>query len=304
MAPPLTIQLGDVHCYLVNYDGNPTDLNRYIKSTSTVIGMFNTPEDTDLIFNLVKLKLSGPAFDLLDEYSPNDWPALKTLLISKFSSTQSRTSSLVEINKLSQKPKESIQDYVSRSSALLRNAQDATDKMSESASIRNYLKKENEETIIKTFIDGLGNSTVQSILIAQKFTELAKVTEATLEHSNRLSSINNNKLNSYHKFPKPSNIPKCETCGKLGHSKAQCYRNLPNYSRPQIKREIRQICGYCKKPNHTYNECRSRINSRNNTSQHSERRQINQAISIPKNGVEREIPQEGISRQQENFLQD
>ncbi|KAF9410713.1 hypothetical protein HW555_010282 [Spodoptera exigua] len=116
---------------------------------------------------------------------------------------------------------------------------------------------------------GAANVKTTSELIAL-FTSYAKIRKRPSESTNKDSS-------TYPKRPRietRSNDVKCYTCGKLGHTKAQCNRKDTTINTQPNKSEtleikpgefVKKFCTFCKKPGHMDSYCRFKPKTDNNT---------------------------------------
>lgn len=115
------------------------------------------------------------------------------------------------------------------------------------------------------------NSNVKSTSeLISLFTSYTKIRKRPLEHNGRNSP--NNNPSKRPKVDSRSNDIKCFTCGKVGHTKTQCYRNNVDKNDSQQREQksgtfASKFCTYCKKPGHNDLICRYKPKSDSDTTE-------------------------------------
>lgn len=273
------ISLNDINCIVPVFDGNPDDLSKFISCGNILFSYIKEDTQHALFLDIVKTRLQGPAFELIQYKTITKWTDLVTELEGQFQDQISRSAAQNELASAKQNGKESVKDFGDRLMHLLHSLDRATYGDTSDTTIRDFLVKENSKLAIRSFEDGLRNSSLRLLVKANKAQSLKTAIAYNTEQSLRLEDSNSPSSRN----PRPTcqtcnkvghtsatcyvsagrnRSPICQTCNKMGHTSATCYRNTnsPSFPPQRIKREVQRLqCTYCNRYNHTYNECRTRL---------------------------------------------
>lgn len=242
------------------YDGSPTTLHRFISCCEIIQKPLKSEENANLI-NLLKVKLTGKAYDVLRYKDFKTFRELKSEFQKQFGETRSSAQIQLELLQNSQSRNENVKSYANRIQQLLTELNECcSNSLGKS---NDDILTLNDQTALKAFQEGLVPS-IKLIVKACRFTKLKDaVAFAFEEETNLQSKSNSNTTPSYHKP-----IIKCQVCHKPGHNADVCflrYRvNNPN-SYSKAHNNIRVICAYCKNIGHHIQECRKRQNKQNHS---------------------------------------
>ena len=258
------ISLNDIIAIVPVFNGKPGDLPKFLACGDILFKSVKTDAEHKMFLSIVKTRLEGPAFELIQYKTVEKWDDLQSILKKEYTVVKSRSSAQNELLAARQRVKESIKEFGDRISQLLNSLNSATYSSSTEEAVRDFLFKENDKLAIQTFEDGIRNQNLRFMVQAHGETDLKKSIAYAEEHSNRLErvgpSTSSNHTHQYSNYT-PSTRPTCQFCKRIGHSSENCFTN-PNRknSSPNpihIKKEVQRLtCGYCKRPNHQEVYCR------------------------------------------------
>lgn len=294
--PDIRVSITEAKDMIPFFSGDKNELNRFIACCDDLFGRARDGRDQSLFFNVLKTRISGPPYDIIDYGGATNWTELRAGLLKKYK--VSRSAAREELKRMRQGPRESVNDFAIRVTRTLGELNKATAAQIVEKSARKIFLEENEKDAIHTFEYGLKNERLQVLAQTRNETELSTLIDYIMERSAVLEEKDRNPRDEQANGSNRFNII-CTVCNKKGHTKENCYRNrlIPSFNGPQIKKEVRRIiCSYCNKPNHHISECRTRKyddNARNNRSNQGNFQQTRANFS---NGA----PQQGRNRSYTN----
>lgn len=262
----IKLSLADVNSLVPEFNGNPRALNNFIACGNVLFSTARSNNEKKVFLEVVKTKLRGAAFELMQYKVCTQWEDLVQELKSNFKDEKSRSAIQGEIMISRQTGRETVKEFGERIAQLLTSLNAATYSLVEDPTIREYLVAENNSLATQAFEDGIQDHNLRLLVKAHGGKDLRKTIAYATEHAARLRRDNPSMS-----APKPQRVsrPFCQICRKEGHTSETCFRNraLPTFVPGQIKREVQYLtCSYCRKPNHVASECRKRL-SQNSASQ-------------------------------------
>lgn len=255
--PDVRVTITEAREWIPTFSGDKGDLNRFIACCDDLFANAKDARDKSLFFNVLKTRISGPAYDIIDYGGATNWEQLRAGLLKRYKI--SRSAAREELKRMRQGPKESVNDYSLRVTRTLGELNKATIAKIVDRNARQVFLKENEKDAIRAYEYGLRNERLQVLAQTRNEDELSNLIDYIMERSASLEEKDRNtkeEQNGNNRF----NIT-CTVCYKKGHTKETCYQNrlIPSFSSPQIKKEVRRIiCSYCNRANHHISECRAK----------------------------------------------
>jgi len=262
------------------FDGENSDSNHAFQNSCEFALQNIDPELTAVLVRGITTRLIGKAYRAIRYKEVNNFSDLRTALNSLVDKkhTLAHLHSKLAMFKLAKG--ESIQQYADRAEQLYYDILEA------SSTTSGLIKMEGITTItslqiLNAFIEGLPHDT-RIIVKARKPDTLMEAVQIALEEeTSRTSKIEIHKnINEYRannkgqlnrdskpKYNNRTSTGACYQCGRMNHQASQCraseadrarYRNSC-YKERLDQRNVKIVtCKYCKKPNHTIEECRKR----------------------------------------------
>lgn len=262
------------------FDGENSDSNHAFQNSCEFALQNIDPELTTVLVRGITTRLIGKAYRAIRYKEVNNFSdlriALNSLVDKKY--TLAHLHSKLAMFKLTKG--ESIQQYADRAEQLYYDILEA------SSTTSGLVKMEGITTItslqiLNAFIEGLPHDT-RIIVKARKPDTLLEAVQIALEEEtsrtskteihkniNEYRANNKGQLNrdSKPKYNNRTSTGACYQCGRTNHQANQCrasetdrarYRNSC-YKERLDQRNVKIVtCKYCKKPNHTIEECRKR----------------------------------------------
>jgi hypothetical protein len=188
-----------------------------------------------------------------------NWEDLKCHLQNLYQDRKHYSQIFHELTELKQNTNESMTQFISRAENVQKRCLQAVTKLNSEGhpiSIEKLI-----ELLIVARFQYYSNSEISKVLRLKKFNSLNETITCALEEE-RVERMLFTKNNSHTKKV-------CQTCHKVGHTQAECYRNkrpvnivneneqMPQNRSIQPNTKFKQ-CNYCKKRGHTIDECYSR----------------------------------------------
>lgn len=271
------------------YDGSRESLAQFISSCESA-NKLCSPQNVSNLFELIKLKLTGRAFNLTRHRTFVDWPELKAFMEEVFSDKRSQGQWELELHSCRQSFNEDVLSYASRVENILQKLIDSVTLGQQDPAVRTA-----NETLLKSqgrsvFILGL-NSQIAIQVKSQNPKTLEEAISLAVSEEREFKS--KNEILKYQKVTKQGST-KCGVCFKTGHITENCYFKSKNTAQTvnkvnanfnpsrgqnsnQFNRNI--SCAYCKLRGHHIRDCRKRKyneNIRNNVNSSSENLNQNQ----------------------------
>jgi Zinc knuckle len=262
-----TLSLGMAFKLIPEYNGNREELQKFISSCELSlnrIAAINKP----LLFELIKTKISGKAYNVIRFRPVESWEALRLLLEEFF--IEKRTVAILQLGltTLRQKTGESVRSYAQKMETLLGPLIDLSieGKSQEAGlAIQTLLKAQ----ALNVFQEGL----LQPIKLLVKSKNVKEfedaIAAAVSEECTLLSDLESQKffglknMNDNNPTEKKSETRKCFKCGREGHISSQCYTKKTSLAQSEgqsskSKQKVYVItCHYCKKQGHIIKNCYS-----------------------------------------------
>lgn len=253
---------------LKTFTGKRENLSEFLNTCESALKLCE-PTDKELLFQLIKLKLSGRAYNLTQHRTFENWEQLKTHLIEVFSDKRSQGQWELELHSCRQNFNEDVMSYANRVETVLQKLIDSV-----------IIGEENQ--IIKLAHENLLKTQAQNVFMLGLKGPIATVVKArnpktfeeaiSLAFSEERELLSKNEIFKYQRANE-SNVLKCSTCNKLGHITSQCtsYKNFTRLNKdktnqvhftqssPHQSKFSRNVtCAYCKNVGHHISDCRKR----------------------------------------------
>lgn len=252
------------------FDGNKKELISEFVDTCDMAYDSVRAEDQELLFRIIRTKITGKARNLIKYRHFVDWDDMKDHLEEIFAEKRSVSHWQLELNSVKQNKGESVLSYSNKIEKYLSNLLDASTvgkTAEESLTISEVLKTQ----ALNVFLQGLQEPLKIHVKSRNPDTLEIAVEYARAEERELLSNKESLKFFGY-KVKEENPVRKCYICNKTNHTASSCYQRKfsqppnKNFSNVHVKREPRMfamesnnVCFYCKRPNHKISECRRRI---------------------------------------------
>lgn len=191
-----------INTMIPTYDGNPKNLNYYIRSVESVISSQKLTLNDTTIACLIRAKLSGKALEALSlEVNIDDWNSIKSALVDRFKDQRSEAQLLRELVHCPRSSNETCETYGKR----LRELLDAI------CSITDKSQAYYQSMAIDTFLHNIDSTISILVKITQPKTLVAAISTARQEENQikikNKQNINNNEVKKNVSFayaPRPS----------------------------------------------------------------------------------------------------
>lgn len=263
------------------FDGNSSELHRFLNSCNTVIELLTTEQKVPY-FKVLKLKLKGRAYELVKYTEFSNYEDLKKKLLSQFLETRTLETLQSDLINARQQNNESEIDFGNRVEQLLMDLNTACCPDSTvDKKLTEPIRILNSRTALKAFQEGL-REPLRLLIKASRYSTLKEAIEAAAcegknknnrNESSQSRSHTNSKFCNHcrkngHTFDECRSKLKCTNCQRIGHSATQCRvkSNPENNHTATPTRHIHQtslVCRYCKKSGHHIKDCRKRIYNNN-----------------------------------------
>lgn len=234
-------QIGDYIALIPDFDGSYRGLNSYIRFMDRVWGhteIFTAQER--LRFSIsAQSKLKGEAANYLAELNEDSWPSLRQLLLRKIRPTVSIEVASMELQKATQGPKESLQEFIERIQKLLKelNAMYSD----ENPNVQAFVSAENEKKAKKALENGVSNPKIKERLATANIDTFDAAIDYVKLQEFRISET------------KPSSdiSIRCSYCNIQGHAIIDCRRKFKD----EYGVLFQERCFMCNETTHKQNKC-------------------------------------------------
>lgn len=244
------------------FDGTSTELNRFIKNCDVMLESIDKDE-LPFYVKLIKTRLLGKAFDIINQKTLDSWIDLKAELITQFSDSRSLQFIQLQLLNAKQEKNECIRDFGNRIQGLYSDLISVCERQ-EGKDAAKALEKTYQKICLSAFEEGIASTEIKILIKASQFTTLLVAINKACDHERvsmeRCTPVALNQL----KNPVRSEIIKCQICFKNGHLADKClqrydtnrlnYATVPRTFLPNSTSSTFP-CAYCKKPGHHITQC-------------------------------------------------
>ena len=230
---------------LVSFDGERDSLSKFISVSEKALEMCKE-EERKLLFELIKMKLNGKAYNLTKNRTLDTWEKLKVFLQELFSEKRSQGQWEMELHSCKQKNQESVIDFANRLENIMVKLIDSVSSGVEKSKATIYEELIREQTK-NVFLTGL-NEPINILVKSQGPRTLQAAVELAVSEERELASKRETQ-----KYKRES----CQLCGRNNHLARDCFQLKQNKHILSIQPE-KKVCRYCKKTGHLIEECRTR----------------------------------------------
>uniref|UniRef100_A0A6P7GMB9 Uncharacterized protein LOC114340564 n=1 Tax=Diabrotica virgifera virgifera TaxID=50390 RepID=A0A6P7GMB9_DIAVI len=267
----MSISLEIAEKMLVKFDGNKSKLKEFIRNCDIATESVS-PDKADLLFRIIRTRLTDNAATLTDTRDFENWSDLKTLLLEIYSEKRTLSQWQLELNSCKQDFKESVVSYANRIETLyvkVINSLDSKLTGEPKKALLQVLKNQ----ALHVFMIGL-HKDLSLLVKSQKPDSLESAIALALAEEQEIKS--QSEIAKY-QFPSQKT---CHICHKPGHLSFNCRQNKNSKQKEHFVRNFNRnhentssnpsysykFCNYCKKKGHVIDECRKRQynNSRRN----------------------------------------
>ncbi|KAJ8982404.1 hypothetical protein NQ317_017206 [Molorchus minor] len=186
--PPPTPTFDSKNLFIIaQFDGNPSELNNFLKVSQTFLNIYWNREDETCVQNLllfegIKSRLTGRAKEIISVDRVNTWTEIKAVLIQNFGDQRNENSLTRDLFNLRQN-NESPQQFYERVISLLSIVCNHIDIHNETEEISESKKNFFRQQALVTFLAGLKDP-LGSIIRAMRPDSLATAIEYIVEENN------------------------------------------------------------------------------------------------------------------------
>lgn len=240
------------------YSGEPDQLNQFLTTIQTLydsVEIANQP----LFIVILKSKLRGRAFEIINEGNLSNWNDIKNALQTELKPKVDLQLANQNLFATKQKPNESVKDFAEKIRKAKRQLDEATSR-EVTATLIDEMNNLNAKLAKQAFETNLLNTQLRTIVISANKPNLRESIQYAItqeqkffnstNHPNTSNQTNNSNIR---RVSPPSFIPRfqanpnlmprsskpqyCYRCGKAGHFAPQCPNN-PNRNRAEHKQEF------------------------------------------------------------------
>lgn len=206
------------------FSGDRAQLRVYINKCSELWSFVKDGVDQARFITVLKNNLSGEAaLLLLDEDELEDWESIRSLLNQNFNSDPNHSNNIALMQSMKQNRNESVEDFCGRIKTILVTLKSSIP----TGATKHFWFDHTERQAVQALEDGLVDLSLQSRVVAAQKTSFNLASQYAIETAKRLTS----------KFePHPTQ----------------------KYQHDSTASKEKSFCRYCKKPNHTIENCRLR----------------------------------------------
>lgn len=221
-----TISLEMAERLLIKFDGNKTKLFEFLDNCDKAMRLVN-PDHRDILFSIIETKITDKARAIVRNREFPDWESLKSHLLDAFSEKRTLGQWQLELHSCKQLYKENVMSFANRVEScyikVINSLDHSLEKNSRSACV-NLIKNE----ALNIFLNGL-NKDLTILVKSQRPDTLENAIAIALNEEQQLKS--KIEINQFHN------------------------RHSTNQSDQRIFHTKGQFCNYCKKTNHTIDNC-------------------------------------------------
>lgn len=209
----VNVTLGTIERIIPTYTGKPEDLDYFIDTIDSIFQKMTTSENEDVVFNIVRTKIKGQAYNIIRSKTFYTWPQLKNFLILNLRKVRTIYECQKELATLKQAQNERVVEFSNKVETLL-------------AEIIRVIKLEIKYTpadksgmyllfrdlALESFIMGLQKD-ISIVLRSNRPATLNEALQAAIKEETRLKGI-----------VAPE---QCQYCDRPGHGAKNC-RFLPS----------------------------------------------------------------------------
>ncbi len=256
-----SIVLSNVSDTVKSFNGNPRELNKWIKSIEKHVlftsGSLQSPECVKVAFKTSKNTVSDFISRALSDKKPVTWDILKSSLTERFGEKLDTQTLLLRLRKYVQRPDQGVQVFAE---VILTKAAEIYKKDDD---LNHWIV---QKELISIFVKGLRSKAVARKVLAKDPQDLDAALDAALEATSRDIRLkahglvsNSQDLDVETRVEEPMDVSEVTTTpGKSKSYSAQSHRTSRNTWTPEGK----PICNYCKGINHMYRDCLKRKEKR------------------------------------------
>lgn len=281
------------------FDGT-NNFIKYLEMCQYFYDRINVETELDLFLQIIRLKLSGSAFEIFKYKKFSDWESFKEELSSHYLCTKTPQQLQRDLISTKQFQNESVRSFSNKIEKILAELNNSE---KEGSAVIDY----NANTALLTFVDGIYNSSLKIILKSKGCSNLKDAISLAIKEENSFPnsscSQEPRQFNVSQNFNRPVNnfVRKfCSFCNVAGHVLQDCR----SFSRKEQvnkafgnKRGYELVCTYCGVGGHTMENC---FKKRRGESQNNQVRYFSSSNS--KNGMS-SIEEPGVSGMNVEFAE-
>lgn len=197
----MNIESKDLITAIPVYSGDQKELDTFINTCDLYNSLITNNEQKATLLLIIKAKIRGEALSKVIPYDDcNNWQELKKRILDRIRKPVTLEFAQEDLNKVSQGPNESIEDYGKKVRNKLRKLNEASRQMGTTDAERAILQKANERLAISKFEQNIRDNTIRVLVSATKNDTLDDAIQIALQ-----KELMEKNKNSY--------SMKCTNCG-------------------------------------------------------------------------------------------
>lgn len=246
------------------FDGVSSEVHRFLSCCDVVYKLATTPDEKTNFIELLKIKTSGKAYDVLCYKNFANYEAFRKEFQIQFLPRKTMTQLQAELNLIRQLNSESISAYSNRVEQLVSHINSACLVHTGKETLSEDLLNSNNLSALQAFQEGL-REPIKTLVKASRLPTLNEAITIAINEESKTSHLSQPAI-------------RCNACGKMGHFAKDCrisarasharpsFQSFSNQASanqsavktPQRVQQVNIQCRYCKNRGHSIEECRKR----------------------------------------------
>jgi regulator of replication initiation timing len=242
-------KISDIMKLVPKFNGKSDELRVYISKLDDLF-QYVSENDEALFVTVVKTNLTGEAaIEILDEEDLDTWSELKASLLKSFKNHENHVNDIALLQQMKQNQNENVEGFCSRIKKVLSKLKSVIPV----GATRAFWFAHTERYAVQCLEDGLLDVKIQARLVANKPTNFQAAVQFVIDTESRL---NKNQVNTQSDTSKVKSSLYCRYCRKNNHTIEDCKLRTKNNEKKNSENKTEEFkCTICNKNTHTTDIC-------------------------------------------------